>query len=206
MHPSSIKKLIDLFSKFPTVGSRTASRFIFYLIHLPQKDFEELIKSLNDLKKNIKVCSFCFNSFEPSDQEDLCSVCQNKSRNKNLLCIVEKETDLLSIENTKKYKGYYFILGGTVSNLKKEDIKKIRIEELKERIENPEKFGVKADFKEIIIATNPTTEGETTALLLERKLKDKNIKITRLGRGLPTGGELEYADEQTLENAFEGRK
>ncbi len=206
MHPSSIKKLIDLFSKFPTVGPRTASRFIYYLIHLPQKDFKELIEALNNLKGNIKVCSFCFNSFEPSNKEDLCPICQNKSRDKNLLCIVEKETDLTSIEKTKKYKGYYFILGGTVSNLKKEDIEKIRLEELKERIKNPEKFGLKADFKEIIIATNPTTEGETTALLLERKLKDLDIKITRLGRGLPTGGELEYADEQTLEDAFEGRK
>lgn len=207
MHPSSIKKLIDLFSKFPTVGPRTASRFIYYLIHLPKKDFEELVKALNNLKENIKVCSFCFNSFEPSKKEDaLCPICQNKSRDKSLLCIVEKETDLISIENTKKYKGYYFILGGTVSNLKKEDIEKIRIEELKERIEKPENFGLKVDFKEVIVATNPTTEGETTALLLERKLKDKNIKITRLGRGLPTGGELEYADEQTLEDAFEGRK
>jgi len=104
-------------------------------------------------------------------------------------------------------------LGGTISNLKKDDIKKIRIEELKERIENPEKFGLsETSFKEIIIATNPTTEGETTALFLQRKLKELNLpedkkpKITRLGRGLPTGGELEYADTETLESAFEGRK
>ncbi len=196
MYPKSIQKLIDLFSKFPTIGPRTAARFVFYLIKLPQEKFDELLASIIDLKKAIKICSSCFNPFEDSE-ETLCSICRDNSRDKTLLCVVEKETDLISIEKTKKYKGLYFILGGTIS-LKKDD-KNIKIEELKERIKNN-------GFKEIIIATNSTTEGETTALFIKRELKPFNIKITRLGRGLPVGGELEYADEETLTSAFEGRK
>jgi len=214
MYPPVIQKLIDLFSKFPTVGPRTAARFVFYLIKLPKKEFDELIAAVTNLKKTIKICSFCFNPFETtSEEEKLCPICKNTSRDKSLLCIIEKETDLTPIEKTKEYNGLYFILGGTVSNLKKENIKKVRIEKLKERIKNPENFIQGANFKEIIIATNPTTEGETTALYIERKLKSLQLpegkqppKITRLGRGLPVGGELEYADEETLRSAFEGRK
>ena len=197
MHPKSIQKLIELFSKFPTVGPRTAARFVFYLIKLDQEKFDELLSSVTDLRKAIKICSSCFNPFEASDEAELCPICTDNSRDKTLLCIVEKEIDLISIEKTKKYKGLYFILGGTI-DLKKND-KDIRIEELKQRIEN-------SNFQEVIIATNPTTEGETTALFIERKLGPFNIKITRLGRGLPIGGELEYADEETLSSAFEGRK
>lgn len=201
MYPPIIQKLIELFSKFPTIGPRTASRFVFYLIKLPQEKIEELSSSINDLKKTIKICPSCFNPFDPSagsGQGEFCSICSDISRDKNLLCVVEKETDLISIEKTKKYKGLYFVLGGTVS-LKKTDSKKVRIEELKEKVKN-------SDFKEIIIATNPTTEGEATALLIERELKPLGARTTRLGRGLPVGGELEYADPDTLMSAFEGRK
>ncbi|MHA1471242.1 MAG: recombination mediator RecR [Candidatus Asgardarchaeia archaeon] len=204
MYPKSIQKLIELFSKFPTVGPRTAARFVFYLIKLNQEKFDELLNSITDLRKVIKICSFCFNPFDASTSsaqdipETLCSICRNNSRDRTLLCIIEKEIDLISIEKTKKYKGLYFILGGTI-NLKKNDNSKMRIEELKQRIKDK-------DFKEIIIATNPTTEGEATALYIERELKLFNIKTTRLGRGLPVGGELEYADEETLFSAFEGRK
>ena len=198
MHPKSIQKLIELFSKFPTVGPRTASRFVFYLIKLDQEKFDELLSSVADLRKAIKICSFCFNPFEALDDANLCPICKDNSRDRTLLCIIEKEIDLISIEKTKKYKGLYFILGGTI-NLKKNDKNIIRIEELKQRIEND-------NFQEIIIATNPTTEGEATALFIKRELKSLNIKITRLGRGLPMGGELEYADEETLSSAFEGRK
>ena len=134
-----------------------------------------------------------------------------------MLCIVERETDLLSLEKIKKYKGLYFILGGTVSTLKENDIKKIRMEELADRIKNPSNFIKNSSgFEEIILATNPTIEGQATALYIERLLKPlkaggggdpvKSIKITRLARGLPTGGELEYADEETLSSALEGRK
>jgi len=208
MHPPSIQKLIDLFSKFPTVGPRTASRFVFYLLGKSKEEVDKLVVAILDLKKNVKLCKLCFNPFEPSfvkpsggkGEGELCEICSNPARDKSLLCIIEKETDLLVIEKTKKYKGLYFILGGTVSRLKKADIEKLRTKELEERVKNH------PEIKEIIIATNPTTEGEATTLYLERLLKPLNIKITRLGRGLPVGGELEYADEETLGSALEGRK
>lgn len=216
MYPKSIQKLIDIFSKFPTVGPRTAARFVFYLIKKPEKEINDLIKSISNLKESVKICSFCFNSFEIGTREIsppaeattvLCPICQDASRDRTLLCVIEKETDLISIEKIKKYKGLYFILGGMVSKLRKEDIKKLKIKELEERIKNPEIFGLpKTDFKEIIIAINPTEEGEATALYLERFLKPLNKKITRLGRGLPVGGELEYADEETLSSALESRR
>lgn len=198
MYSKSVQKLIDLFSKFPTVGPRTAARFSFYLLGLSKEEIDNLTSTINELKKNIKICKFCFNHFE--GEGELCEICSNPSRDKTLLCVIEKETDLVSIEKTKKYKGLYFILGGTVSTLKKADIEKLRIKELEKRVKgHPE-------LKEIIIAINPTTEGEATALYLERLLKPFNIKITRLGRGLPVGAELEYADEETLSSALEGRK
>jgi recombination protein RecR len=205
MYPSSIQKLIDLFVKFPTVGPRTATRFAFYLQKLSKEETKELIEAISQLRKNIKTCSFCFNLFEKENQ--LCQICQNPARDRTLLCILEKESDLVSIEKTKKYNGLYFILGGTVSTLKKEDIKKLRIKELKERIENPKKFGIlDAKFKEVILAFNLTPEGEATSLYLERILKDYNLKISRLARGLPMGGELEYCDEETLREALEQRR
>lgn len=198
----SIQKLIEKFSKFPTTGPRTAARFVFYLMKLSKEEVQDLIKSISELQEKVKLCSFCFKPFEPSTgsvKEELCEICSNPSRDQSLLCIVEKETDLETIEKTKKYQGRYFVLGGTVSKLKKQDVKKLRTNELLERAKNPE-------IKEIIIAVNPTTEGEATALYLERLLKPLNKKITRLGRGLPVGSELEYADEETLGSALEGRK
>jgi len=200
---SPIQKLIELFSKFPTVGPRTASRFVFYLIKMSKNEFDDFTSSIKALKESVKICPLCFNPFEADEESTLCPICSNPMRDKSLLCLVEKETDLLSIEKAKKYNGFYFILGDALSIFRKESEKKIRMTELEERIK-------KSDFKEIIVATNPTTEGEATALYVERKLKALGLpqmpKITRLGRGLPTGGELEYADEETLKSAFEGRK
>lgn len=200
MFSPSIQKLIKIFSKFPTVGPRTAARFVFYLMKLPKEEIDNLIKSITNLRQDVKICSFCFNPFEGESEKSLCQICQDSSRDRTLLCIIEKETDLIPLEKTKKYNGFYFILGGTVSTLKKADIEKLRTKELKERI------STRPEIKEIIIATNPTTEGEATALYLERLLKPLNKKITRLGRGLPMGAELEYADEETLGSALEGRK
>jgi len=198
VYPEPIQKLIEIFSKFPTVGPRTAGRFVFYLIKMSPEKFEDLINSLQKIRKDIKLCPSCFKPFNPSlNLKDICEICSNNSRNKSLLCIVEKEADLESIEKIKKYKGLYFILGGTI-NLKK-NRKDIRIEELKEKLRQ-------GNFQEIIIATNPTPEGEATAFFLERELKSFNLKTTRLGRGLPVGGELEYSDPDTLESAIEGRK
>jgi len=200
-YPSTIQRLINLFSKFPTVGPKTAARFVFYLLKSKKEDIDELIDTISNLKKNVKTCGFCFNSFEFSgSQSRVCQICSDPKRDKSLILIVEKETDLIAIEKTKKYKGLYFILGGVISTLRKKDVEKIKSEQLKERVKrNPQ-------IKEIIIATNPTSKGESTALYLERLLKPFNKKITRLGRGLPVGGELEYADEETLESALEGRK
>ena len=198
MYPKTIQKLINLFSKFPTVGPRTASRFVFYLMGKKEKEVNELLAAISSLKRNVKLCSFCFNPFE--DGTELCPICSDPRRDKSLLCIISNETDLSAIEKTKKYNGLYFIFGGTVSTLKKADIEKLRVKELGERVKNH------PEIQEIIVAIDPTTEGEATALYLERFLKPFNKKITRLGRGLPVGAELEYADEETLSSALESRK
>jgi recombination protein RecR len=197
MYSKTIQKLIEIFSKFPTVGQRTATRFVFYLIKRDKKEIEELSKAILDLKEKVKFCKNCFKPFE--GEREVCEICSDKTRDRSLLCVVEKETDLEAIEKTKKYKGLYFVLGGPVSAIKKEELKKLRIKELEERVRDKK-------IREIIIATSLTTEGEALALFLERKLKNSGKKITRLGRGLPTGGELEYADEETLGAAFESRK
>jgi recombination protein RecR len=193
-----IEKLKNIFSKFPTVGPRTAARFVFYLIERPKEEIEELINALNEMREKVKTCSFCFNPFQ--GEGDLCEICSNPGRDKTTVCLLEKETDLIAFEKTKKYKGLYFIVGGTVSNLKKTDFQKLRANELEERIKNH------PEIQEIIIAFNPTTEGEATALYFERFLKPLGRKITKLAKGLPTGAELEYADDETLGAALEGRK
>ena len=192
-----IQQLITAFSKFPTIGPRTAARFVYYLIRLPGQEVKELIINIRELKEKIKLCILCFNPFE--GEKDICGICDDKTRDRSILCVVEKEPDLEAIEKTKNYKGLYFILGGTVPVLKKSDAKKIRTQELSKRAKESE-------IKEIILAINPTTEGEATALFLERLLKPLNKRITRLGRGLPVGAELEYSDEETLSSAFDNRK
>jgi recombination protein RecR len=196
----SFKKLQELFAKFPTVGPRTAGRFVFYLINQPKESVHELIAALQELKSSIQFCSFCFQPFEATEKRDFCNICSDQNRNKQLLCIVEKENDLLSLENTKKYKGLYFILGGTLT-LRKIDGQHLRIKELQQRV-------AKNNFAEIIIALNPTPEGKSTSVLVQAALKEITYsgKISHLAQGLPVGGELEYADEETLESAFLGRK
>ncbi len=200
---SSIDKLFDIFKKFPTVGPRTASRFVYYLIKLPKPAIDELAAALQELKSRVRLCRLCFNPFELEGDETLCAICKNPSRDKSLLCIVEKEADLSSIENTKKYNGLYFVLGGTVAVLRKDDVNNLRIKELAARVKE-------SNFSEVIIALNPTPEGRATSVLVEQTIKETipspAFKITHLARGIPVGGELEYADEETLESAFEGRK
>ena len=197
----SIDKLINIFKKFPTVGSRTAGRFVYYLMKLPKERTDELIYAIQELRNKIKLCQLCFNPFEGDGE--ICLICKNSTRNKNLLCIIEKETDLMSIESTKKYNGLYFILGGTVATMRKEDLSQLRIEQLKKRVKDN-------NFTEIIVALNPTPEGRTTSVLVEQTIKEIGKSpapiITHLARGIPVGGELEYADEETLESALEGRK
>lgn len=200
----SVDKLIEIFKKFPTVGSRTAGRFVYYLLKLPKEKIDELLSSITELKNKVKLCKQCFN---PSEAE-ICPICQSSSRNKDLLCIVEKEADLLSLEGTRKYNGMYFILGGTLATLRKEDTNGLRIKQLRTRL----KAG---NLTEIIVALNPTSEGRATSVLVEQTIKESFgtaqdlrplPRITHLARGIPVGGELEYADEETLESALEGRK
>lgn len=198
MYSPSIQKLIDAFSKFPTVGPRTAARFAFYLIKKSKKDVEEIVKLIFDLKEKIKMCPNCFNPFEGDG--NICSICSDKKRDKSLLCVVSTEIDCQTIEKTKKYQGLYFVLGGVLSSFKKSKFENIRVKELEEKIKN------NREIKEVILALNPTTEGEATLLYLERVLKKFDIKITHLARGIPVGGELEYADEETLSSALENRK
>ena len=203
----SIDKLVNIFKKFPTVGQRTAGRFVYYLMKLPKNKTDELVAAIIELQNKIKLCKMCFNPFEPFDSaqgkgDQLCPLCRSSSRNKNLLCIVEKETDLASIESTKKFNGLYFILGGTVATMRKEDLANLRIEQLKNRVAGQ-------GFSEIIVALNPTPEGRVTSVLVENTIKEvlnPLPKITHLAKGIPVGGELEYADEETLESALEGRK
>ena len=205
MYPNSVQKLIDQFSKFPTIGQRTAARFVFYLMKRPEGEIKDLIQSILNLKEAVRVCPSCFDSFEAQEntkkgEKELCPICSNPSRDKSLLCLVANEIDLAAIEKTKKCRGLFFVLGGLISALKQNDDENLRIKELEEKIKNG------PEIKEIILALNPTTEGESSALYLERLLGPLDKKISRLGRGLPFGGELEYADEETLEAALEGRK
>lgn len=216
MYSPIVEKLIKLLSKFPTVGPRTAARFVFYLIRQPKEEIEELLKSIEELKTKIKICPLCYKSFEPpsrsafgiadspqlkQNENDFCPTCAEPRRDKSLVCIVEKEVDLEAIEKTNQFKGLYFILGDTIS-FKRDKAKKVlenRVDKLGSRIKSQQ------EIKEIILALNPTTEGQNTALWLKRKLSPLEIKITQLGRGLPVGGELEYADEETLTSALKGR-
>lgn len=204
MFSNTIEKLVKTFLKLPGIGQRTAKRFVFFI--LKENLTDEFLENLKHLKEKIKFCSFCFLPFE-SDGDDLCPICEDPTRDRTIICVVEKETDLEAIEKAKIFPGLFFILGGKISSLEKKEIEKLKISELIERIQNPKKFGLlDAKIKEVILAFSQTVEGETTALFLKEKLKNLGVKITFLARGLPTGGELEYADEETLKGAFERRK
>lgn len=203
MYPKTIQKAIELFSKLPGIGQRTATRFVFFLLKKEKKEIEEWAQTLLDLKEKIKICHFCFKPFEKEGR--LCEICTSPSRNFSQVCVVEKEQDLEAIENARIYNGLYFILGGPFSKVSKEELEKVRVKDLLERIKNPEKFGIREKINEIILALNPTLVGETLILYLEKELKNLPLKITKLARGIPTGGEIEYADRESLESAFKKR-
>jgi len=198
MYPNSIKNLVEILSQLPSIGKRQALRLVFYLIRNKEIRRQFLLK-LTELEKNVKTCNQCFLPFENSG--NLCNICSNPSRSQDIICIVEKETDVFSIEQTNFFKGTYHILGHLIDPSNIESYNTIRLDILEKRIKKlPHHLA-----EEILIAVNPTTEGDLTAMYLERKLKNLAKKITRIGRGLPTGGEIEFADEETLKNALFNR-
>ncbi len=197
MYPESIKRFIDAFSKLPSIGPRQATRLAFYLINSGKANIEETSKAIGNLK-NIKICQECF--FIHSNSDSLCNICKDKNRTSNVVMIVEKETDLISIERTKKYPGKYLILGELTKSGVLESVQKLRLNSLKNLIKNRD-----GQIDEIIIGINPTTYGDLNAMLISKELQGLSKKITRLGRGIPTGGEIEFADEETLTSAFERR-
>lgn len=190
---------MEIFSKLPSIGQRQAFRLAFYLTRKKEVN-QELLEALKGLKENLEICRQCFLPFEKNNHS-LCPICLDPSRKKEQICIVEKEIDAFSIEKTKKYRGTYHVLGNLIDPTDPKTYQTLKIEVLEKRIKNlPQKIA-----EEIIIALNPTTEGDLTAMFLERKLKNLAKKITRLARGLPTGGELEFADEETIKGALENR-
>lgn len=199
--PRPIRKLIESFEKLPGVGPKTAQRLSFYLLHVPQKYLDEFAESLSGLKKNTVLCSLCFNVAEA----DPCPICVDRNRNKSIICVVEQPLDVLALEKAGNYQGLYHILHGAISPLSNIGPEEIKIGELLKRVKNAN------NLKEIILATNANMEGEATAMYIANKIREIRgskfeILITRLGQGLPTGGDLEYADEVTLLRALEGRK
>ena len=196
MLPQPIKNLIDQLNKLPEIGPRAATRLAFFLLNQPDNYIKNLAVAIQELKTKTKTCRNCFNL----TSDTICHICSDSKRDRNLICVVEDILDILPIERTKRHQGVYHILGGLIAPIEGLTPDKLHIKELAERVK---KLNSKA--VEIIIALNPTIEGDTTALYLERTLKPLGIKITRLGRGLSTGSDLEYTDETTLINALQNR-
>jgi recombination protein RecR len=194
MYPKILEILIDELKKFPGVGNKTAERFAFDLLDRPDEEIVSLITSLQQAKDNLRPCSKCGNIAS----EELCPVCQNENRDRTTICVVSYPKDILAMEKMGTYFGLYHVLNGVISTFKGILPEDINIASLIERIDE--------EIKEVIIATNPTLEGETTAQYIARRLQDKDVAITRLASGLPMGGMLDYADELTLIKAMEGRK
>jgi recombination protein RecR len=192
--PLAIQNLINQFSKLPTVGPKTAERYVFYLLKQPAEELQRFAQFIAELKEKTTVCSSCL----AISETDPCFVCANKERSKEIICVVASTQDMLTIEATHQYNGLYHILGGTINTINDIRPEHLKIKPLIERIE-------KNNIKEIILALNPDLEGETTSLYLIKLLKPLNLKITRLARGLPSGADLEYADEITLANALKYR-
>lgn len=199
MLPPSLKTLIDHLSKLPGLGQRSATRLAFYLLSRPTEELTSLAQAIKDLPQKIKHCPRCFNLTTDSS---LCAICANKSRQQNLICVVEDIMDIIPIERTRQFGGVYHVLGGLISPVEGLTPDKLRVKELVTRIKQMLAQKIQP---EIILALNPTTEGDTTGLYLEKLLKPSGARITKLNRGLSTGSDLEYADETTLINALKFR-
>lgn len=197
--PPSVTQLIDAFAQLPGIGPKSASRLAYFLLRQPADVSLTLSDALRDLKARTRLCSVCFNITE----NDPCNVCADDSRDHGLICVVEEPLDVAAVERSR-YRGAYHVLHGVISPINGVGPDDLRIDELIGRIRKSAPTG--APVREIILATNPTVEGEMTAQFVQRKLADLKINITRLARGLPVGGDLEYADEVTLSRALEGRQ
>lgn len=191
--PKQIRDLIEAFQRLPGVGEKTAARLTFYLLHVPDPEINKLGDAVLNLKKDIFLCSICKNI---SDRET-CELCSDKTRDQEVICVVEQSLDVFSLEATGKYRGLYHVLHGVIDPLRNIGPEELYIDDL-----------LKRDAKEIILALNPTMEGEATSMYLSKKVKSQNakVKITRLGMGMPIGGDIQYADETTLTRALEGRR
>jgi len=194
-----IQVLIDSFQKLPGVGPKSAQRLTYYLLHVPQIELDEFADNLENLKKNTKLCSVCKNIAET----DPCPICSDSLRDHSIILVVEQPLDILAFERTGNFRGVYHVLHGAINPLENIGPDELYVDDLLKRV-----VGNDLPVSEIIIATNPTMEGNATAMYLDKNLKSKNpnIKISRLGMGIPTGADLEYADETTLTQALEGRR
>jgi recombination protein RecR len=194
--PRTVSRLIEEFHRLPGIGPKTAQRLTFYLLRAPKDQAASLAQALIQLKERVTTCAICANIAE----ENPCAICRDDSRDRSLICVVEEPLDVLAIERTREYRGLYHVLHGAISPVEGIGPEDLKIQELLRRL------GADASVAEIVLATNPNLEGEATAMYLERLIKPLGIRMTRLARGLPVGGDLEYADEITLTRALEGRR
>ena len=197
--PRVVSLLVESFQKLPGIGPKTAQRLTYYLLHVPQAELDGFSQAVVNLKKDTVLCSLCRNVGE----KDPCSICSDQTRDKSVILVVEQPLDVFAFEKTGKYHGLYHVLHGVINPLENIGPDEIYISDLMPRI-----TGRKSPVTEVIIATNPTMEGEATAMYLLKKLKviSYKLKVTRLGMGIPTGADLEYADEVTLSQALAGRR
>jgi len=188
-----LARVIDELVRLPGVGPKTAQRLALYLLKVPRDEAAALAEAILALKDKTRPCALCYNVGE----DELCAICRDPRRDGGIICVVEEPNDLIAIERTREFRGVYHVLGGSLSPLEGRGPDRIRGRELVERA---------AGVREVILATNPTIEGEATALYLQRLLKSLPVRVTRLARGIPVGGALQYADEVTLSRALEGRR
>lgn len=193
--PEAVTRLIDEFSRLPGIGPKTASRLAYHLLRAPVEQVQSLGESISQLRDRITFCSQCFNIAET----DPCPVCSDERRERHIVCVVEEPLDVLAIERTGEYHGLYHVLHGAISPVEGIGPDELRIRELVARVKNSE-------ISEVILATNTSLEGEATAMYVQRQLLSSRVRVTRLARGLPVGGDLEYADAITLARALEGRR
>ncbi len=190
-----VTRLIEAFSRLPGIGPKTAARLTFYLLRVPEDVSIELADALRDLKTRVTFCERCHHITETSP----CPICLDDTRDRGLICVVEEPLDVLAIERTREYRGVYHVLHGVISPVDGIGPDDLKIADLLTRLET-------GSVREVILATNPNLEGEATAMYIARLLAPLNVRVTRLARGLPVGGDLEYADEVTLTRALEGRR